>query len=143
MRFPILTCTLLLLSSYCLANGRSPAVEDFVGIEVEEPKADSQGSETLFNLEKDISRIETVRKDGTVEAMTPTVPATPARPWGASAYFGLAFILGLPLLTWTLLMQHLRRKAREENAANIEVLEKFRREKELARKQDQEIRKVS
>lgn len=141
MHFQLLAIFLLLSSGLSFANGRSPAVEDFVGIEVDQPDT-PHGSEVLYNLEKDVSKIETVRKEGPVEVMAKE-KAPEQSPWSPSAFFGIAFILGLPFLTWSLIMHHLRRKAIMESASNIEVLEKYRREREEAKKKDDVSRKVS
>ncbi len=45
MYFRTLAFTLLVLSQVCYAQGRRPAVEDFVGIEVEHPENTPQGTE--------------------------------------------------------------------------------------------------
>jgi hypothetical protein len=142
MNFRTLGLSLLLFSSFAFANGRSPAVEDFVGIETDHMETTPQGAESLYNLQQDIQKIETVRKDGPVTAMTPELPEAET-PSGASTLFGILFAVSLPILSWMLVMNHLRQKALKESASNIEVLEKYRRQRELAKKQEEKIRKVS
>lgn len=141
MNFQTLGLIFLLFSGQSFANGRSPAVEDFVGIETEHMEKAPQGTESLFNLEQDIQKIETVRNDKRV-APTPQLPEAET-PTGASTLFGMFFLMSLPILTWMLVMNHLRQKATRESASNIEVLEKYRKQRELAKKQEEEIRKVS
>jgi hypothetical protein len=141
MCFRLLTFAILILSFQTLA--RSPAVEDFVGIEVEQIEATPHGSETLFNLEQDLQKIEIVRQNGPIEVATPPLKAAPAEPMSAGAIFGIALILGLPLISWLLVMNHLRQKATIENASNIEILEKYRKQRELSKKETEEARKAS
>jgi hypothetical protein len=125
----------LLFSTLAYANGRGPAVEDFVGVEMETPESTPQGTEGLFNFQKDMSAYQegkTTQKNGVVKNS-----ADPASPGQA---MGIAVILFLPLLTVFLVMQRLRQRAKLESAANIEVLENYRRERE--KKQD-ELKKAS
>lgn len=141
MNFQTLGLIFLLFSGQSFANGRSPAVEDFVGIETEHMEKAPQGTESLFNLEQDIQKIETVKN----EKKAPSTVQLPEAetPTGASTVFGMVFLMSLPILTWMLVMNHLRQKASRESASNIEVLEKYRKQRELAKKQEEEIRKVS
>ena len=55
--------------------------------------------------------------------------------------FAISFALGLPMLVWFMVMSHLKKKASLESASNIEVLEKYRKERE--KKNEESIRKVS
>jgi hypothetical protein len=134
MHFRLVSLVFFLLSTYTWsAPGRSPAVEDFVGIEVEQPPA-SPGSEHLFNLEQDVKNIQQVRESGSIKAAKLPQPSTPeSSPWNLTTVLGALFIMSLPLISWMLVLNHLKNKASEESASNIEVLEKYRQERELAR----------
>lgn len=139
MVFRALTLILLLsLSSFAFAQGRSPAVEDFVGIEYEEKQVAPQGTESLFNLEQDINKIKAGKKK---PKKTTAVKSPEPQGWGMTAIFGISLALGLPLLIWFMVMSHLKKKASLESASNIEVLEKYRKERE--KKVQENIRKVS
>ncbi|HXH74302.1 MAG TPA: hypothetical protein VNJ08_05010 [Bacteriovoracaceae bacterium] len=149
MQFPILGLFLLLLSGQSYgAPSRGPAVEDFVGIEVEHVEATPNANEPLFNLEHEVSQIETVRKGGgIVAANKPQIAtASPAStPWSLTTILALVIILSLPLISWALVMNHMRNKASEVSSSNIQVLQKFREERELSLKKnkDNEIKKAS
>lgn len=139
MVFRTLGLCLLLFSAVSFAQGRKPAVEDFVGIEIEEAQVTPQGTESLYNLEADLSKLEERKKNPPVEVKAETI--APAKPWSKSTLFGISLIVGLPLLMWLMVMSHLKKKASVESASNIEVLEKYRKERE--RKVEDSIRKVS
>lgn len=142
MYFRALILTLVVFSQAGFAQGRKPAVEDFVGIEVEEPAGAPQGTESLFNFEKDMDKfqetkgqpLKSTKTDTSIQSETPNTLTT---------VFAVAFILGLPALIWFLMMNHLRAKAKVEGASNIEVLEKYRRQREEAKKAQDEFKKVS
>jgi hypothetical protein len=121
------------------ASGRSPAVEDFVGIEIEQARVAPSGNEVLFNLEKDVAKIESQKNP----PMRPIIKMrkTDSRDWEVTTFLGFAVLLVFPLSVWFLIMSYFKKKASQENASNIEVLEKYRREKETKRRGD--IRKVS
>lgn len=125
---------LVLISSPSFARG--PAVEDFVGIEVEEP-TNLHGAELLYNLEQDVTLITQTEK--TPEKLS----SLEAKPWTSSAVFALVTLLGLPLLIWSLIMNYFRKKAQAESAANIEVLENYRKQKTAQQESIEEKRKVS
>ncbi|MFP5387004.1 MAG: hypothetical protein ACLGHN_13060 [Bacteriovoracia bacterium] len=138
MLFRTLGLCLLLISTTSYAVGRKPAVEDFVGIEFEDKQVAPQGTESLYNLEQDIQRIESQPK----KTVGPKISQTPEQSnWGMKAVFGISLALCLPLVIWLLVMSHLRKKASIESASNIEVLEKYRRDRE--KKSEEKIRKVS
>lgn len=136
MLFRTLALAILVFSSAAFAAGRSPAVEDFVGIEMEERQVVPQGTESLFNLEQDIQRLE-----NRPEQKKPTVSEFLKTPYGPGAVVGIILALGLPLSLWFLVMSHFKRKASLESASNIEVLEKYRQERE--KKRDERIKRVS
>ncbi|WP_408097573.1 hypothetical protein ACJVC5_01300 [Peredibacter sp. HCB2-198] len=141
MAFRTLGLCLLFLSISVVAHAnRSPAVEDFVGIEIDQPEATPHASETLFNLEQDMTKLEESRKN-------PPKPeiVEPSKPWSAYSMLAVVLGVGLPTFVWLTIMGHLRKKATLESASNLEVLEKYRKERELAKKNESEesVRKVS
>jgi hypothetical protein len=107
-----------------MAQGRRPAVEDFVGIEVEESRVAPQGSESLYNLEQDINRIEAGKKEGLAPAPK-IAPGAESRLSLKAILLALALGLGLPLSVWFLIMANVKKKASLESASNIELLEKY------------------
>lgn len=138
MIFRSLALMLVLFSVSSFAQGRRPAVEDFVGIEVEETKVTPQGTESLYNLQQDIQKIENQKSQPVKKAeLTQEAPVT----LSPSVVFGVSLALGLPMIIWFLVMAHLKKKASLESASNIEVLERYRRERE--KKAQKETRKVS
>lgn len=138
MLFRTLGLCLLFASLTASAQGRKPAVEDFVGIDVAQPEVTPQGTESLYNFEKDLSK----------KIASDTKPAYKAAPapvkttgWSVTSLFVVALFIGLPLGIWMMIMAHLKKKASLESASNIEVLENYRRERE--RKNQRSIRKAS
>lgn len=147
MRFPAFILTVCLISGLAYAGpGRSPAVEDFVGIEVAEPEgALPQGKESLFNLEQDMQQLEKIEAEAYVTARpTPKVHSMSEEKfeWNPTNITAAIILSLLPLLSWYTAVSHLRRKASVESASNIEVLEKYRRERE-ARKKQEDYKKAS
>jgi hypothetical protein len=138
MGFRILGFCLILTTTLSHAQGRKPAVEDFVGIEIEEAYATPHGTESLFNLEQDINKINE-QKSRSKSSEAPLFAQSQGE--GFSSIFGISLVLGLPLMIWFMLMSHLKKKASLESASNIEVLEKYRKERE--RKSEEAVRKVS
>jgi hypothetical protein len=134
MIFRILILALMLTSSLSFAS-RAPAVEDFVGIEVEHPKDIPQGTEGLFNFEKEIVEFDTL-KSVPQKTSKAAQNITHSEVKSLPGYMGIIFILVLPLLTFLLMMSHLRRKAEAESEANIEVLEKYRKAREEKKRHD-------
>lgn len=147
MHFRSLTIALLVLSNISWgAPGRAPAVEDFVGIEVEQVEAVPHGDENLFNLEQDVKKIDTARQGASVDVTAPAaIAATESIPWSLSKIMGILVILALPLVSWLHVLNHMRKKASVESASNIEVLEKYRQEREQSKNQKsaEVIKKVS
>lgn len=141
MYFPSLGLILLLASQLSFAQGRKPAVEDFVGIEIETPQTTPQGTEGLFNFEKDIGEYQKVN-DNTAK-LAKANPATETTNNNLSATAAVLLILGLPGLMWFLIMNQLRQKAHLESASNIEVLENYRKEKEANKKTQEDYKNVS
>jgi hypothetical protein len=142
MHFRTLAFLVLLISSFSYAQGRKPAVEDFVGIEIEHPTEDSpQGTESLFNFEKDMTRYVAEKDQPSKAKISQGTQETAT--WGLGTIFGLTVAILLPLVSWLTVMNHLRRKAHVESASNIEILEKYRKEREQSRKTQEDIRKAS
>ena len=132
MHFRLLIAATFLSLSVSAAHARKPAVEDFVGIEIShlEP-ANPQGADTLFNLEKDLIKHEEATRSGPVKLQAP-----PSEAWSLVTIMGMIVGLGLPMLTLFLVMNHMRKKASIESAANIEILERYRKERELKKKEE-------
>ena len=142
MSFRILGFILLIISQVSFAQGRGPAVEDFVGIEVDHPEGTPQGTEGLFNFEQEMNKFDTTKKTP-VNSVKSVASVKVDGPNGVTTAIAIAFILGLPGLIWFFMMNNLRQKAHIESASNIEVLEKYRREKQEAKKAQEEFKKVS
>lgn len=137
MAFRTLGFLIVLLSTVAYGQGRSPAVEDFVGIEVDQPQVLPQGTESLYNLEQDMNKLEASKSPSQVTA-TPEASAS-FNP--TSIIFGVSIFLGLPLIVWFLIMAQMRKMAAIESASNIEMLEKYRKERE--KKNETSIKKAS
>lgn len=142
MYFRTLGLILLMVSQLSFARGRGPAVEDFVGIEVEHPEGTPQGTEGLFNFEKDIHQFEK-SKTQFDQIVKPQEPISTEGPSSSTTSVAILFVIGLPGLIWFLMMQHLRQKAQVEGASNIEVLETYRKNRLEAKKAQENLKKVS
>ncbi len=137
MPFPITLIGFVLYSSLIFSQDRKPAVEDFVGIEVEESKVTPYGGETLFNLEQDVGKIQSPnRKKAFVGKIT-----SQKKVINPLIFLGITITLGLPFMVWYMVMSHLRKKAHQVNASNIEILENYR--KNLQRKNEENLKKAS
>jgi uncharacterized protein HemX len=132
---------LLIATQLSYAQGRKPAVEDFVGIEIETPESTPQGTEGLFNFEKDISEYEKVKDQPAQFKAAPKNESGNSNTLTTTA--AVLLILGLPALIWFMMMNHLRQKAQVQSASNIEVLDKYRKEKEANKKAQEDFKKVS
>lgn len=113
------------------APGRAPAVEDFVGIEVAEPKA-TKGAQNvvLVNLEQDLKKIDASARN--TEVKSPSA----ASGMGIVSILGIIFVLGLPMVSWLAVISHMRKRASTENASNIKVLEDYRKTREESSSRD-------
>lgn len=140
MLFRTLGLGLLFLSVISVSEARKPAVEDFVGIEVDEAEATPNSSDTLFNLEQDMSKLEESRTNPPKPA--PQIAQT-KNVMSPFSILGIMMAIGLPMVVWLMVMSHMRKKASVESASNLEVLEKYRRERENAKKSEETIKKVS
>lgn len=139
MMFRSLVLVFFLAPCAVFSSGRSPAVEDFVGIEIEQTRVAPTGNEVLFNLEKDIAQIES-QKNKPKKPLVKNRNSEP-RDWEGATLLGFAALLVFPLSVWFLIMSYFKKKASEESVSNIEVLENYRKERE--RKSQENIRKVS
>ncbi len=140
MRFHTLALILMFFSQLSFSQGRKPAVEDFVGIEVEHSEAAPQGTENLFNFEKDMNKFQKTGPEASsssVEASSAGTSSDPMR------YFGLFTLLALPGVLSFLVMNSMKKKAKEESLSNIKVLEEFRRQKQESKKSEDDIKKAS
>jgi len=142
MSFRTLGFLLLIISQVSFAQGRGPAVEDFVGIEVDHPEGTPQGTEGLFNFEQEMNKFDTNKNNNVSVVKSVSAPKADGTN-GITTAIAIAFILGLPGVIWFFMMNNLRQKAHIESASNIEVLEKYRREKQEAKKVQDELKKVS
>ena len=140
MHFRLLIFSALFLSFSALGSGRAPAVEDFVGIEVDHVESTPKGAESLYNLENDIHAVQIKESEHHREKMTPSV-TTREFTWEPLAVLTMAILVLVPMFACLVTMRKLRKKATIESASNIEVLEKYRKERE-ARK-NQETKKVA
>lgn len=140
MKISLLLLTLSFLSFSALGNGRAPAVEDFVGIEVDHVESTPQGTESLYNLESDLKK---VGDSGSQTA--PVVASQKEFMWDGLTVTAVGFLAILPMFACLFFMRRLRKKASVESASNIEVLEKYRKEREARKNQDktQEHKKAS
>lgn len=102
---------------------------------MEGPESAPQGTEGLFNFDKEM-------KDFSENQNKQNNHSTYSSPTNNSfsAYAGYAFILLLPLMSWLLVLNHLKSQAKEQNASNLQVLENYRKEKE---KKQEDIKKAS
>ena len=139
MSFRTLGFMLLIITQVAFAQGRKPAVEDFVGIEVDQPEGTPQGTEGLFNFEKDIDKFEHTK--GSSSGVGTAVNTKTQDSSDLTTALVIAFMLALPGMIWFLMMSNLRQKAKIESASNIEVLEKYRRERQEAKKAEEAFKK--
>jgi hypothetical protein len=140
--FQALAFVLTLLLTALPVMARGPAVEDFVGIEVDHPEQTPQGTEGLFNFEKEIHQYEAKQKT-VPQGARKVASSSPEQSPSPMTIFTIALVCALPVMIWGMMMHNLRQRAKAESASNIEVLEKYRREKEEARKTQEDYRKVS
>lgn len=142
MHFRALIFIGILVSSFAWGLDRKPAVEDFVGIEIEHPETTTpHGTGSLEDLGKDIQTIHA--EAYTVKKVPKQYTSATTPQWSIVNVMALVLILGLPLLSWLMVMNRMRKRASLESASNVEVLERYRRERELSKKRDEAERKAS
>lgn len=130
MIFRLFSALIFIFSSSLFASGRGPAVEEFIGVDIEESKVTPRGDEALFNLEQDIHKIEEVKiqsKSSHQLAKNNTSLENPSKTF----LWGVILGLGLPLSLWLMIMSRLKKKASIESASNLEILENYRKAKEM------------
>jgi hypothetical protein len=137
MPFPIMLIGFILYSTLIFSQDRKPAVEDFVGIEIEESKVTPYGDETLFNLEQDVGKIQSPNRRRAPFGHV----SSPKKVIDPLTFLGISITLGLPFMVWFMVMSHLRKKAHQENASNIEILETYRKNRE--KKNEESLKKAS
>jgi hypothetical protein len=103
----LILLVLITTLSISASLARGPAVEDFVGIENEQPDVTPEGTEALFNFDKDVQAQAVIVKKATAPA------PDQQSPWPLSAWFGVLIILAMPVVTWMLTMGHLKKQAAE------------------------------
>lgn len=137
MQFPVLGLILIFITSLAFAQGRKPAVEDFVGIDIEHPETTPHGSDSLFNLEQDINQIKNSHEAPKIAS------EQPIEHFNWKTILGAAFILSMPLVSLVFVMRHLRRKATLESESNLKILENYRKERQTSKSRDTSTKKAS
>lgn len=107
------------------AIARSPAVEDFVGIEVEETKVIPDGSEVFFNLEKDVKNIS---ENSSPQPKGITTSQKESKDIQILVLF-LA-VLSLPAFLWWQMMSKLKKNLSSIEKENVHDLKSFRDQKD-------------
>jgi hypothetical protein len=147
MYFRLFALTFFIIPGLCLgAPGRSPAVEDFVGIELDQTSPTPVGNQALYNLEQDVGKIAIVKTEVTVpKQSSDKILSLDNTYWNISNILGFIIILSLPLISWAMVLNHLRNKASEKSAPNIQVLANYKKERELLQnqKKDNQNKKAS
>jgi hypothetical protein len=133
----------LLVSSVAWGVDRRPAVEDFVGIEIDHPESTPQGTESLVNLEREIQTIHAEAYTVKSHPKKANLESASTISWSLTNTMAVVFIIGLPLISWLFVMNRLRKRASVESASNVEVLERYRKEREQMRKKEEAQRKAS
>lgn len=129
------------------AVGRKPAVEDFVGVEYDSQNVVPTGTETLFNFSKDVKDYQSQPTQPIVRyAQKQSQENAPVSSEGLPIWFGITFVLSLPIITWVVMSQHL--KSREAAAAaalpsNVTDLAARRAEKQAETSTDDDVKKAS
>ncbi len=134
---------LLITLSFSTAIARGPAVEDFVGIEIEQPDLTPTGTHALFNFEQELTEVkaeqaptQAVISKTDLKAASPTSESSPWAQW-----FGIVVILALPVVTWSLTMRHLNKRTEEVLPDNVAIFPVKPKEKVAASNDD--IKKAS
>jgi len=123
LKFLSISILLFLIFPYAFsAPSRSPAVEPFVEVEItKETKFESQDLKiTAYNLDPSVNSTIGQTNSSSISRETSF--------WAAS--LALILILSLPLISWLVVMNKFREKAKQESAENIAVLAKYKEEKE-------------
>lgn len=142
-----LAAFLLMISITALsAVGRKPAVEDFVGVEYDTQNVVPTGTETLFNFSKEVKDYQTQPTQPIVRyAQKQSETNAPVSSEGLPIWFGITFVLSLPVITWAVMSLHLKKREAALAAAalpsNVTDLAARRAEKQAEANDD--IKKAS
>lgn len=135
----------LILSTLTLTSvfARGPAVEDFVGVDIEQPDLTPAGTHALFNFEQELTEVKADQAP-TQAVITKTElkaasAASETSPW--SQWLGIVVILALPVVTWSLTMRHLNKRTEEVLPDNVAIFPVKAKEKAPAANDD--IKKAS
>ena len=121
MKLAIAACLLMLTLT---VEARKPAVEDFVGIESTTPDIIPSGTEAMFNFNKEVTAYA---KDGPSQPVVrymkeqPKMESPTASTGSFSLWFGIGFVLALPMITWAVMSQHLKARDAVRPAATATV----------------------
>lgn len=109
---PVLFALLLGTAVLTPAWARKPAVEDFVGVDVDQPEVVPSGMETLVNFDHEVSNFKPVPTKVVVRPQAQAGHPAPATSTSHSStfWFGVAFVLCLPMITWGAMARHLRKR---------------------------------
>jgi len=126
-------------------HARGPAVEDFVGIDIEEQDLTPSGTHALFNFEAELSGAATTSAP-TQAVITKTQlkaasSSSETSPW--SQWLGVLVILSLPVVTWSLTMRHLNKTKDTAEALPDNVTLFPTKVRETSEVKDDDIKKAS
>ena len=129
-----LVISFLSLLSLELSFARSPAVEEFIGIDVIEGENDTtQNKAPLFNLERDIA--ETGFSPFANQNQRSSIS------WEQDDFFSsnmsalILFMLALPVIIWLSFIIYLRIKSEEQRNSQLTSLEDYRKKREEQRQE--------
>lgn len=118
--------SLSLLSFNLFANGRSPAVEDFVGVEPEGYVPAQKGAEVLFNFSQNLTETSQSIMDQNLMI------------FGVVALFIL-----LPVGVWIGISQTMKNKTADSDHSNVHQLNDYRNRRSTDQNNDDDIKKAS
>ena len=134
MKLRYLITLMIFLIQIPLGFARKPAVEDFMGVEVEAPKSPDEKEGTMFNFERNQANPYGPPE----QILNQTTQYNNKTNW-TNVLFGLIFVIGMPVSLWLVMISRLKKKMPISESDNLESLEKF---KEKKQKKDS-IRKAS
>lgn len=130
---PLLMLLIFFISFQSWAQNRSPAVEEFIGIDYVESHKDELKKTPLFNLERDISLIHK-ETTGTRGQMSSTInshhSAHTENFFERNISIVATFFLSLPILVWLTFIMKLKLRSRLEKNEQLTVLNEYRNQKE-------------
>ena len=137
---------LFLISFQSWAQNRSPAVEEFIGIDYVESHKDELKKTPLFNLERDISLINK-ETTGTLSQMP--LQGRSHHSENTENFFErnisivATFFLSLPILMWLTFIMKLKLRSRLEKDEQLTVLNEYRKKKDDREKSKDHFDKAS